>query len=540
MSISGLFDIGRSALTASQVQLGVTGQNIANATTPGYSRQEVILQIATPRTQGEGFVGQGVMVAGIKRIYDNALVTQIQQAQQDYGKSSTISQTLSNVEQIFNESQDLGLATPLTDFFNAWQEVANNPQGITERNVVLQKAATLVSSAKNMEQGINSIQKQTQIGIADDVSQVNALASRIAQLNDQLLRMGNEPSLASNDLRDQRDTALKDLGNLIEMSSWEDNQTGMITVNVAGKPLVSGNTAHPLSTGYDLNGDYALQLGGQDITSKISKGELGGLLSANQNIRSDLDSLRKLVSTVVLTVNEQNAKGFDLDGLDGGVFFNAPSFDVQNNSAAATLGVSITDASQVTLDNYTLKINAGNYELYNQTGGLETSGTYDATNGTTFTYSGIQFNISANAADQDSFTVSYPLSTTIQDFGVAITDPRKLAAAGTQSGSPGDNANALALAALADNTMAAMGDDTFSGYYQSLVGRVGNQSQAASDDMTFSNNFLAQLNSQRDSISGVNMDEEATNLIRFQRAYEAGARLISTADELLQAILNIQ
>jgi flagellar hook-associated protein 1 FlgK len=539
MSISGLFNIGRSALTASQVQLGVTGQNIANVNTPGYSRQEVILEFTTPQTLSQGSIGQGVTVAGIKRIYSNSLLNQINQAQQDYGKSSTLSQTLSNVEQVFNEAQNLGLARPLADFFNAWQELANNPQGITERNVLLQKAAALVGSAQSMEQGLTSSLKQTQAGIAEAVSQVNALASKIARLNDQILRMGSDGTSAANDVRDQRDAALKELSNLIEFSSWEDNRTGMVTVTVGSKTLVDGNTTNPLSTSYDTNGDNTLRLAGQDITSRITKGEIGGLLTANQNITTYRQDLRKLVAAVTVNVNAQHQDGFDLDGIAGTGFFNPLQLSVKDYSAGATLTAGIVDPTRLSFDEYTVKIHAGNYEVYNnQTGNLETSGTYDSVGGTVFTYSGIQFSISSAAADQDSFTVS-PLTGAIQNFGAAISDPRKIAASGTQAGSPGDNANALALADLAHRNIDALGSEPFSNYYQTLVGTVGNQSRAASDELTFSNNLLTQLNSQRESLSGVNMDDEAANLVRFQRAYEAGARLISTADELLKTILNL-
>jgi flagellar hook-associated protein 1 len=544
MSVSGLFDIGRSALTAAQAQLGVTGQNIANVNTEGYSRQEVILEINAPLAQSQGFVGQGVTVAGIKRIYSSSLLNQINQVQQDYGQSTTLSQTLSNVEQIFNESQNLGLATPLAEFFNAWQEVANNPQGLTERSVVLEKAANLVSSAKTMESGIGSVLKQTQTGIADAVTQVNDLASQIARFNNLILQAGSDSTIAINDLRDQRDAALKNLSNLVETSTWEDNQTGMVTVSVAGHPLVDGTTTNALSTGYDANGDYTLQMNSIDVTSQITKGQIGGLLDANQDTREHLLDLQRLVASIVTSVNTQHEQGTDLDGAAGGEFFNGLDYTVQNNSTAATLTVDIDDGSQLTFEGYTVSISEvtpGNFEYAfsnTDTGALLTSGTYDQTNGTSFTYGGLQFDISQAADDGDSFTVTSPsLKTAIQNFSVAITDPRAIAA--SLSGAPGDNSNALALADLANQEFAGLDSDTLSGYYQRLVGRVGNQSQAASTESTFSENFLNQLNAQREALSGVNMDDEAANLVRFQRSYQAAARLISTADELLQTILDM-
>ncbi|MCJ7833699.1 MAG: flagellar hook-associated protein FlgK, partial [Deltaproteobacteria bacterium] len=212
MSISSIFNIGITALKASQAQLSVTSNNIANQTTPGYSRQEVILEVSTPIAQAQGFVGQGVAIAGIKRRYDSLLQSQIYGAQQDYGKASVLSQTLSEVEQLFNEAQDLGLAGPLEDFFNAWQDVASNPEDLTERNLLLQKSDALTLSAQRMEQGMTDILKTTQEGIADLADQVNTLGSKIARLNDQIFQVeSGSTATTANDLRDQRDNLLKDL-----------------------------------------------------------------------------------------------------------------------------------------------------------------------------------------------------------------------------------------------------------------------------------------------------------------------------------------
>jgi flagellar hook-associated protein 1 FlgK len=279
-------------------------------------------------------------------------------------------------------------------------------------------------------------------------------------------------------------------------------------------------------------------LAGQEITSRITKGEMGGLLTARQDIQGNLLDLRKLVASITNQVNLQQVQGYGLDGSTNTNFFNSLQLSVQKNSAGASLTATITDNSQLTLDEYTVKFNAGNYELHNKaTGNLLTSGTYDPI-GTTFTYQGIKYVMSGAVNDQDSFTVS-PLTTAIQNFGTAITDPRKIAASATANGVPGDNTNALAIAGLMNSQVSALNSHTFTGYYQNLVGQVGSQSKAASDELTFSNNFLTQLTNQRDSVSGVNMDEEASNLVRFQRAYEAAARLIKTADEILQTLLQL-
>jgi len=539
MSISSILNIGLTALNASQTQLSVTSNNIANETTAGYCKQEVILEVSSPIAQSGVSVGSGVTVAQIKRYYDAFIQNQIYGAQQDYGRTSTQSQTLSEVEQIFNEDQNLGLATPLKDFFNAWQSVADNPEDQTARNLLLQKSDTLVNSAQTMENSIQDTLKSSEQGIADSVEKVNSLASKIAKLNDQIGQLGTGSTTeTANDLRDQRDTALKDLSNLIGISTWEDKTNGAVTVTIGMKNLVSGNTANTLSAAYNGEGEYALQLDGQDITSRITKGEVGGLLTARQEIEGDLHDLRKLVASITNTVNLQHSQGFGLDGSTGNNFFNPVGLTVKNNSAGADLTATITDFSQLTMAEYSIKFNGGNYEVYNkETGGLLTSGAYNA-GGTTINLEGVQFDMSGAVTDQDSFTVS-PLTTAIQNLKTNITSYQQIAASGTADGLPGDNTNALAIAGLTDSNITALNSDTFANYYKNLVAKVGNQSQTASDELTFSNNFLSQLNTQRDSVSGVNMDEEASNLIIFQRAYQAAARVITTADTIYQTLLNM-
>src|SRR4030043_1342716 len=347
MSLMGIFDIGQKALMVSQTQLNVTSHNIANAATPGYNRQEVILEVSTPATLGQG----GVSIAQIRRYYDKLIQNQIVGSQQDYGKSYTLSQTLTAIEQLFNEAQDLGLADPLNEFFAAWQEVASNPEGLTERNSLLQKADTLVLSAQSMEQGITDILRSTEEGISDLTSQINAMGFKISQLNNQIAQVeAGSTTNTANDLRDQRDELLKDLSKLVEVSYWEDKSNGSLTVNIGMKTLVSGNSVNTLSAVYNTEGNYLLKLDGQDITSRITKGEMGGLLAVRDEMRNGyLPDLRNLVATITNTVNLKHGQGYGLDGSTGTNFFNPLELTVDDHSAGAVLTAAVTDYSQLTL-----------------------------------------------------------------------------------------------------------------------------------------------------------------------------------------------
>lgn len=538
MGLTGIFEIGRTALATTKLQLGVTGNNIANVNTPGYSRQEVIVEVQNPIITAQGFVGQGVSVAGIKRSYDGLLQNQIVQAQQDYGKFNTLNQSLSNIEQIFNESQNFGLASPLTEFFSTWQAVASTPEGLTERSLLLEKSNLLVNSAQSMELGINRSLDYIQDGITDKITLINSLASDIARLNGQIIQVEASQVTSSNELRDKREEALKKLSNLIELTSWEDPDTGSLTVAIGQKNIVSDTATKTLSTLTNETGRYNLKLDGQDITTLITKGEMGGLLTARQNIDDNLHDFRKLVAAIINTVNLQHGQGFGLDGTTNNDFFDPLQLTVKNYSGAATLTATVTDYSQLTLDEYTIRFNGGNYEIYEtESGSMKTSGAYVA-GGTTIDLEGIRFIISGAVTDQDYLTVS-PLTSAVTNFATALTSTRKIAASGTAATLPGDNTNALAMAGLMDSQVTALGSTTLVNYYQILVGSVGAQSKAASNEMAYADNFLTVLNTRRDAISGVNMDEEASDLIRFQRAYEAAARLIKIADELLQVLLNL-
>jgi len=531
---------------ASQTQLSVVSNNISNAATPGYSREAVVLEVNSPgsKTGMNSAVGQGVMVTGITRRYDALLQNQINLAQQDYGRSNTLSQYLSSIDQLFNEAQDIGLAGPLNDFFNAWQEVANNPQGLTERNLLLQKADILISSAQQLEQGITDSIGHVNTNITSDTDQINDLASRIALLNGQITQMESGSSVASAiQLRDKRDQALKELNNLIETSSWEDPNNGAITVTVGQRNLVSANNTNTLTATYTSSGSYDLKLDGLNITSKISKGEMGGLLTVQENLKTDLHDLRKLVASLTNQVNLQHVQGYDLDGNAGTNFFDPLQLTVVKNAATTSLTATITDNSLLTLDEYAVGfVDDGsggfNYQITNSaTGAVKTSGAYNPA-GTTVNLEGIRFVLSGAVTAEDNFTVS-PLTSAIQDFERNLTDPRHIAASSGAATIPGNNANALAIADIINTQVSALDSGSLADYYQTLIGQIGGQSKTASDNLTFANNFLNQLTSKRDSISGVNMDEEAADLIRFQRSFQAAARVLDVADKLFQTLLNL-
>lgn len=457
MSILGILNIGKSAIFASQAGMNTTSHNIANINTPGFSRQEVVLEASEPVQSGVGYIGQGVQTTRIKRHYDNFINAQIFGQRQNYGRSFALNQALTHVEQVFNDAGEMGLSRPLSEFFNAWNDLSSNPEATAQRIVLLQKANNLVNASKTMERGIISTIRHINNEIKELVDRINSIALDIAKLNEKILEVEAVYGINSaNDMRDQREQLLNELSEIIEVSYYED-ANGSISITAGMRSLVYGNNTNEMHIETNGVGNIDINLDGINITGIINKGRLGGLIAARDKIESNsLYGLRSLIKSIIDEVNIIHRQGYGLDGSTGNDFFE-PVSDIES---------------------------------------------------------------------------------AIQGFNVKITDIKKIAAASSQGSLPGDNTNALRIADLQNASIGGLGD-TFSGYYNGLVLSIGNMSRAASDSLRFEDNLFSELNKRRDSVSGVSLDEEAVNLIRFQRAFEAGAKMIKAADDLLETILNL-
>lgn len=540
MSLLGLFDIGKSTIFASQTALNVVSNNIANVNTPGYSRQEAVLEVSNAVQYRGDYIGTGVSTSGVRRHYDKFIHLQLIGQNQSYGRSYSLDQGLSHVEQIFNEAKGLGLSNALQNYFNAWQGLTTTPEAQAQRTVLLQQGKALVQNAKQIERDVLDTLQNVNDEIGNVVDRVNTLTSKIAQLNEKIAQVeGGMTSEQGSYLRDQRDKLLSDLGELIDYSWYEDNNK-YVTVMVGGKSLVTPLKAYELSTSEDIDGNKSVTFNGEDITSVFKKGQLGGYIDVRDDIKSNtLYDLRKLVASISKEINIQHRAGYGLDSSTGNDFFDALQIYTRDYSSGGYISsATVADPSALTLDEYNINfIDASNYEVYNnQTGALVTSGAYTA--GSPISFDGIQAVVDGAPSAGDSFLIS-PLSGIIENFNVAISDTNKIAAASSDQTLPGDNTNALAMFQLSQTGISDLSGATFETYYRGIVSNVGVMSQAASDSLTYDNNLLFELQKKREEVSGVSMDEEAANLVKYQHMYEAGARILKMTDELLDTIINI-
>jgi flagellar hook-associated protein 1 FlgK len=560
--IYGVLSIGNKALAAQQKGIYVTGNNIANINTPGYTRQRLNMSNDFPVDSSIGPLGTGVRAIEVERIYQRFLGVQINNETQSLGKWEANKDMLERVEMILDESEGYGLSQVMSEFFNAWQDLANNPSGPVERSVLAAKSEMLAMTFAKNYQDLQTVQRDIDTMISGSVEEVNLLSEKIVSLNQKIIQMESGGDTA-NDYRDQRDLLLNELSELIAINSFE-TAGGGVTVSVgSGQPLVEGTNAYRLSTQVNAFGHQNIVWvdaanNTVDITDTISSGKIKGWLNARDlDIRNYLSRLDTLAQRLMEEVNTLHASGYGLDGSTGNDFFTG---------AAAASGV-LDSALTVTAE----EGGAGNIAIMlldGGTAGSETVTTDPVTGDIRIAiedgvstqaqiaaalqaHSGIA-SVAASApaavwnlgSGTDTVTLSGGSSAAAMQVNPAIVlDDQLIAAAESfdtiPGDKPGDNGNAIAIANLKTSMTMKGNTSTFGAYYESYIGEVGNAVQQADSYYSHQDQMVSQLGNYRESISGVSIDEEMVNLVKFQNAYQAAAKLISTADEMMQTVLNM-
>ena len=543
-TINAVFDIAKTALLASQKAINVTSHNIANANTEGYTRQRAVLETKNPVNFGGLFFGTGVDVAGVERIYDSYQTIQLRDASSGLARFETRGSHLAALESILNDFDGSGLSTRLDAFFNSVNDVAANPSSYGERAALLSNARVLTDTfnmaATNISRDLVSINSQ----IEHKVDAINGLAARIAGFNGQISTI-ELSGTSANDLRDKRDLLLEELAGIVDINVTE-NDTGQVDVYIGGSFIVAANKTSELTTAADPRDpdSLSLMLNGGTINNRISGGSLKGDLEGIAQYKDARDRVNLLSASIVKEVNLAHSAGYGLDGSTGADFFSPLSVYANANSAntggAAITTGTVTGLSALTLDDYEIRFSGpGAYNVVNlETDAVVTGGAY--TSGSAITFDGLSVVISHGSKTPqagDRFVVSATRNAAIE-MGVEVTDPRKIAASATLAGLPGDNVNAMAMADLREAV--SLEGATFGQFYNRIVTDIGTAGNDARINYEAQNNFTQELRAAREAVSGVSIEEEAINLVKLQRAYEAAAKVMSTVDQMMETILRLR
>lgn len=541
-TLGSIFNSGKSALFANQKALSVTSQNLANVNTVGYSRQEVILEPTNPLNERPGQIGTGVQVSEVRRISNKFVESQVTVGRSNLGRLEAEGITLGRVETAFSDSEGTGLNKSLTELFGAVNDLTNQPQGRAERVMVLERAKILAQKFSVTNTQLKDVRSSMNEEVSSIIQDINLIATQVADLNNQIARselIGQQP----NDLLDQRGRLINELAEKMDVNVFKD-KAGQLNILVAGgRPLVEGERAASLQglPNADNSGFQKVMFDPGtgstfDITPFVSNGRMKALLEQRDTVLPGLiDQLDRLAAGVVNEVNQQHKLGFGLDGSTGLDLFSPISptaIGATNNAGSATISATVSDPTALTFQPYELKSSGGLYTLKNLTTGVSVSGA-----GPSLTLEGMTVTQTGGApVEGDIFRVSAHQGLA-GNIAVAITDPNKLAASSSLATTPGDNANALAIARIQDKSLSGLGGVTVQGFYTGFTGEVGSRSQSAQRRLDAEEIVQRQLVNLREEASGVSIDEEMTNLIKYQRAFEASARIITTTDQLFETIL---
>ena len=636
-----VFSIGISGLNAAQAGMLTTSHNIANASTAGYNRQQIVQGTNTPISTGAGFVGQGTHVQTVMRIYDQFLGRQVLSAEAGAAEMDAYRAQISQIDNLLADPS-AGLSPTLAAFFKGVQDVAANPASIPGRQSMLSAAQALTARFQALDQRFTEIRDGINQQIAGQVTQINTYSSQLAEINQRIiLAQANGADQPPNDLLDQRDHMLKDLNALVRVSTVVQGD-GSFNVFVGnGQPLVVGNQSYQLKAVQAPDDSERitvalLGVGGTALTlpeSQVAGGSLGGLLNfRSQTLDEAQNALGRIALTLAQNFNDQHRLGQDLTGALGTNFFNvsaptASASSLNAGSGAPTVSIDAPTIDRLTSSDYQLAFVGGNYRLTrladNQVQNFATlpqtvdgitiavgswlpvandsvliqptrggagsiavafsdarqvaaaapirtatalinTGTASISAGTVNapppTNAGLQHKVTLTFTSATTFDVRDVTTATTLASGVAYASGANITFNGwaTQiSGNPAtgdtftveantggvaDNRNAALLGSLQTRSTMIGGSTSgptasYQSAYTQIVSAVGSKANEVAAIGAAQQGLADHATQALQSLSGVNLDEEAANLLRYQQAYQASAKVLQIAGKVFDEIL---
>lgn len=550
---SGL-SVGLRALETQRKSLDITGHNIANANNENYNKQRAVHKASYPYTApglsnhgGAGQFGTGVEMAQVERVKDQFINSQIFNETQTSGYWEEMERGLEKIEYILNEPSDSGIDTAINEFWNSLQDLSNNPGDNAARNMVRENAYTLIDSFQSVDSQLLDYKESINDNLSNAVTDINQISTRIADLNKQIISVkgsGQDP----NDLMDERDGLYKDLNGMINVQSREDAQ-GNLIISTEGMQLVNGSDSYDLEVIPGEPGEYNNSIVHSRTGTEINP--KNGKVAAWTEVRDEKlnfyrEKLDTLAAGIVNQFNERHQKGYDVDGEPGQEFFQDIPED-RDQSAVALMKLSNTISKANGLD----KIAAGSFSGNPTT--LEVEKT-DATATGNYTVDivedGDQFNVKIYELGNDALIAegdfdkgeSFGFNGTdfvaedAGQFNLTANDTGSVDIGLTSFVGSGDNAGHLA--DLFDQSDVLEGTSV-EGFFRTIVTSVGAESSRSQEMKNNQDVVLKQLNTLDRSVSGVSLDEEMANLIKYQQSYAAAAKYINKTDELLQTLMTI-
>lgn len=617
---------GLSSLRALQRALDTTSHNIANVSTPGYSRQTTTFVTRQPSIVGSSWIGNGVNASEVRRSYDQFLAAQARTSTGNLARLDTFATQAERLDNMLGDSTN-GIGTSLQSYTDALSEVSSTPGSIPARQVLLAQGKALAQRLQDYDSRLRAMSADIDTRFAGEASEVNLIAKGIARLNSQITVAVQNTGQPPNDLLDQRDALIDQISKKVSVTTINDGAAVNVFIG-NGQPLVLGTTASEITTVPDVydpeRTQFALKTGSGtvDISKGVSGGTLGGLLDwRREMLEPARNDLGRISLAIANQVNSQHREGMDLNGALGGDFFTVGGVGVTNvttNTGTATVTAARTNVSAITSSDYVVATTATGFTVRRQDTGAAVTFTGTGTALDPLVFDGVSVSVGAGAATGDQFVI-HPTRDAISGFNIAISDPAKVAAAGpirtaatttntgngvisqgevldatnanllttaniaftsptqftvnggpvqtytaggnidvngwriqisgtpasgdtfsvrNNAGATGDNRNALALGDALKAGVLDNGATSVTGAVEQLTANVGLQTRTAQVNRDAEAAVNADDLDARDSVSGVNLDEEAAAMLRYQQAYQASAQIIAMASSLFDSLIN--
>jgi len=560
-SLFGQLDVGKRSLMAQQAAMNTSGHNIANINNEGYSRQRVDLQAQHPYRSR---FGSGVDLTGVERVTDHFLNQRVIGEQSRGAEIGVREDGLRRIENLMNDQEGAGLRHAMNEFWSAWGGVANNPEDELQRTDLANAASTLARRINGMSHDLDTLRREFNGRLSERVSRVNQLAKEIANLNAKLQQVDRGHG-EGNDIRDQREAALKELSKIVQID-WMENDQKVINVTIGrGFPLVHGRTANSLEASlkgadtplYSVRGIDPKGIS-QDLTHELRSGELAELISLRDDtVPGYSRRLDALASELALRINRLHATGTGLNSsfselrssfalkpdarnrplplLRKGMFrmqLVSPKGDILKTYEARI------DAGKDTLADVVKRINDAVGDPNVLKAAIESDGSMSiqAGGGNRFVLGQDDTDLAVLMGFNDFFETLKGAS----DFHVNPRLVERPTAISTGKGLlPGDNSVALAIQNLQYAPTMDGDSITFDEFYNGMSADLGLQINRAQNDKKSQDLIVDQFQKLRDEVSSVNMDEEVAEMVQYQRGFDAAAKFISTVDDMTKTVIQM-
>jgi flagellar hook-associated protein 1 len=464
--MSGLFqglEIGKRAMASHQAWLQTIGHNIANANTPGYSRQRVSLVSTYPMRQPAGIIGTGVIADSIYQVRDTFLSQQYRVENKSLGQWSALDKTMTQIESVFNEPSDNGLGGLMNKFWSAWSVLGNSSE--LDRSALVEQTNLLTDGLHRVYSELNELRRSVDTDLELVVDKVNLISDEIATLNRQISssELGTD---TANDLRDRRELLVDELSTYVDVNTREQSNS-TLTVYISSLAIVEQTSSFHIGTNKNKSGAQAtseIVWANTDKVIKSYNGQLKGLVDTRDEIIPEyLEALDNIAQALVTNVNALHTTGYGLGGANG----------------TGETGHNFFDPTKISAANITIN----------------------------------------------------------QDI---VNDLNLIAASQTgEIGAEGDGRNAQAIADLKRSLLMSDNSLTIGESYNALISKIGVATAKASNLKETFELMVQQVDNSRQSIQGVSLDEEMAQMIKYQNAFDAAARVIVAMDKALGTIIRM-